>query len=110
MLDSEDSAKAFFMFDELLKTYSYDAELQCRDKNLAVVAVNRAAFQTWYALQLVGDSLLDETLEADSIHECAKKFYDHISKGKYMQFGEVIVGPKSPGVGKFMMDFVLQGL
>jgi hypothetical protein len=44
MLDSEDSAKAFFMFDELLKTYGYDAELQCRDKNLAVIAVNRAAF------------------------------------------------------------------
>ena len=44
MLDSEDSAKAFFMFDELLKNYGYDAELQCRDKNLAVIAVNRAAF------------------------------------------------------------------
>ena len=61
-------------------------------------------------LQLVGDSMLDETLKGDSIHECAKKFYDHISKGKCMKFGEVIVEPKSPGVGKFMIDFVLQGL
>lgn len=111
MLESENSAKALDMFNDLLSLYGFCAELQvCYDK-IAVIAVNNETLvPTWFALQLISGPLLSEKLEACTVHECAVKMYDHIKNGKQVLFGNIVLGSKSPGVGKFMIDFILQGL
>lgn len=114
LFESSASAKAFGLFNDLLNVYRFNAEMQYRNNKFTVVAVDNSTYpDIVHQISLIKDmsnTFISEELVAGNIYDCAIKLYNHFNEGKFIKVSNTLLGPKSPGVGKFMMDFVLLGL
>lgn len=111
MFESEDSSNAFGLFDKLINLNGFKAEVQWRHSKCVIIAVTKkAVLPTWNALTLVDDDFSAKVLEANSVHDCATKLYNHLKSGKSAQFSNIILSKDSPSIGEFMINYILLGL